>query len=118
MKPPSTLPTVVTSDAGTANSPTGTALGFDLVSLCPIELNRDVFLVLTGEESLLSLTNSLLSGREGLPGLDLLERDLGDMPGVSRVNLKLDLHDKEGKCNFYCKEQTFPRRHYGVGRAY
>ena len=82
MKPPSTLPTVVTSDAGTANSPTGTALGFDLVSLCPIELNRDVFLVLTGEESLLSLTNSLLSGSEELPGIELLERDLGDMPGV------------------------------------
>ena len=73
MKPSSTLPLVVTSTVGTANVQTGTGLDFDLASLCPIELNIDVFLPFTGEASLFFLPDSLLSGSDGLPGVDLSE---------------------------------------------
>ena len=55
---------------GTDNEPPGTGLGFDLVSLCPIELNMDAFLLPTGEESLFFLLPSVLSISDGLPGTE------------------------------------------------
>lgn len=73
---------VVIFDVGMVNLLMGIVLGFDLVSLCLIELNRDVFLVLMGEEFLFFLINFLFFGSEEFFGIDLLERDLGDMFGV------------------------------------
>ena len=77
--------------------PPGTGFGFDLVSLCPIELNMDAFLLPRGEESLFFLLPSLLSVSDGLPGTeDAVGDEPKDFSGESGTGPARQTTDRDG----------------------